>query len=57
MNVKIGLQVQAGHELRHTAKKKRYTKKPKHVTGSMFAQTTHVVTVPHGFVCVIKPTT
>jgi len=27
------------------------------VTGNMFAQTTHVVTVPHGFVCVIKPTT
>jgi len=35
----------------------RYTKKPKHVTSHVFAETTHVVAAPYGFACaVIAPT-
>jgi len=38
-------------------KKKRSTKKPQHVTSHMFAETTHVVAVPHGFAYVVIPET
>jgi len=34
-------------------KEKKYTKKPKHVTSDVFAETTHVVAAPHGFACVV----
>ena len=38
---------------------KRYklTKKPKHVTSHVFAETTHVVAGPCGFACVVIPPT
>jgi len=35
--------------------RKRSTKKPKHVTRHMFAETTCVVAAPYGFACVVIP--
>ena len=35
--------------------KERLPKKPQHVFFHVFAQTTHVVAVPHGFACVVIP--
>ena len=43
--------------LLHRAAIKKYTKKPKHVTSHVFAETTHAVAAPCGFACVVIPPT
>ena len=47
----------AEESLEKQRKKVAYTKKPQRVTTHMFAETTHVVASPYGFVCVVIPPT
>jgi len=46
----------ASRRIKQKKLKKGIPKKPQHVF-SVFAQTTHVVAVPHGFACVVIPAT
>ena len=54
--VKISSMVRAQREPENKVKKVYSTKKP-NVTRHVFAQTTHLVTAPHGFAHVVVPTT
>jgi len=51
------LVVKVGPTVRARRQAKYMTKKPKHVTSHVFADTTHVVSVPRVFACVVTPAT
>ena len=54
--VKIGVLTDAQHDPKNKGKR-RWSKKPKHLTCYVFAETSHVVTTPHGFAHVVVPAT